>query len=165
MITVNLPWVASPFFDEILATKNLSPEQTRIVNDYHNDGFVVISNLLPERLIDRVQKDTQQKAFDPKFPITTQRDEKRVQDFWRVSEACRELATYKDVLAILQLLYDRKPIPFQTLNFRVGTQQRAHSDTIHFSSLPAQFMCGVWVALEDITEENGPVFYFPGSHK
>jgi ectoine hydroxylase-related dioxygenase (phytanoyl-CoA dioxygenase family) len=24
-------------------------------------------------------------------------------------------------------------------------------------------MCGVWVALEDITEENGPVFYYPGS--
>jgi hypothetical protein len=165
MITTNLPWVTSPFFDEILATKNLTAEQTKIVSDYHYDGFVVISGLLPESLIDRVQKDTQEKAFDPDFPIKTQRDEKRIQDFWKVSEACRELAAYKDILDILQLLYDRRPIPFQTLNFRVGTQQRAHSDTIHFSSLPAQFMCGVWVALEDITEENGPVFYFPGSHK
>ncbi len=51
------------------------------------------------------------------------------------------------------------------LSFKVGTQQRAHSDSIHFSSLPARYMCGVWVALEDITEENGPVFYCPGSHR
>lgn len=41
----------------------------------------------------------------------------------------------------------------------------AHSDTMHFSCLPARYMCGVWVALEDITEENGPLFYYPGSHK
>jgi ectoine hydroxylase-related dioxygenase (phytanoyl-CoA dioxygenase family) len=26
-------------------------------------------------------------------------------------------------------------------------------------------MCGVWVALEDIDEENGPIIYCPGSHK
>jgi hypothetical protein len=26
-------------------------------------------------------------------------------------------------------------------------------------------MCGVWVALEDITEDNGPLFYYPGSHR
>jgi ectoine hydroxylase-related dioxygenase (phytanoyl-CoA dioxygenase family) len=68
-------------------------------------------------------------------------------------------------LDVLDFLYDRPAVPFQTLTFRVGSQQRAHSDTIHFSSLPARYMCGVWVALEDVTEENGPVFYYPGSHK
>ncbi len=26
-------------------------------------------------------------------------------------------------------------------------------------------MCGVWVALEDIDETNGPLMYFPGSHR
>lgn len=26
-------------------------------------------------------------------------------------------------------------------------------------------MCGVWLAMEDIAEEAGPVFYVPGSHK
>ena len=69
------------------------------------------------------------------------------------------------LLAILEVLYGRPAVPFQTLNFSVGSQQRAHSDTIHFSSLPAKYMCGVWVALEDITEENGPVFYYPGSQR
>jgi ectoine hydroxylase-related dioxygenase (phytanoyl-CoA dioxygenase family) len=26
-------------------------------------------------------------------------------------------------------------------------------------------MCGVWVALEDIDMQNGPLVYYPGSHK
>jgi hypothetical protein len=26
-------------------------------------------------------------------------------------------------------------------------------------------MCGVWVAFEDTDDENGPLFYYPGSHK
>jgi len=51
------------------------------------------------------------------------------------------------------------------LNFPVGTQQHYHSDAVHFSSVPQGFMCGVWVALEDISEQAGPLVYYPGSHK
>ena len=51
------------------------------------------------------------------------------------------------------------------MNFRVGSQQRTHSDTIHFHCFPARFMCGVWLALEDVGADNGPLRYYPGSHK
>jgi len=165
MINANLPWIESPFFEEILKTKKLSDEQLHYVRDYQKNGFVVISGILPDSLVDNTREDADKKAFNPDFPIKTQRDDRRVQDFWKVSEASKELACHPKVLEMLRLFYDREPIPFQTLNFKFGSQQRAHSDTIHFSSLPARFMCGVWVALEDITEEKGPVFYFPGSHR
>lgn len=165
MVTANLPWIESPFFEEILKTKSLNEEELRLVKEYHENGFVTISNLLPASLIDNVRNDAETKAFNPDFPIKTYRDERRVQDFWKVSEASKELASYQPILDILKLFYDRNAIPFQTLNFKAGSQQRAHSDTIHFSSLPAKFMCGVWIALEDITEENGPVFYYPGSQR
>ena len=26
-------------------------------------------------------------------------------------------------------------------------------------------MCGVWVALEEVTPDNGPLCYYPGSHR
>lgn len=165
MISANLPWIESPFFEEILKTKSLTEEQVRYVKEYQQNGFVVISGILPESLVDSTREDADTRAFNPDFPIKTQRDERRVQDFWKVSDASRQLACHPKILEMLQLLYDREPIPFQTLNFKFGSQQRAHSDTIHFSSLPARFMCGVWVALEDITDEKGPVFYFPGSHR
>ncbi|MCE6991861.1 phytanoyl-CoA dioxygenase family protein [Dyadobacter sp. CY323] len=165
MIAANLPWIESPFFEEIVKTKNLTAEQERYVREYHENGFVVISGMLPESLIDQTRKDADEKAFNPDFPIKTQRDDRRIQDFWKVSDACKQLTSHPELLKTLELLYGREVIPFQTLNFKFGSQQRAHSDTIHFSSLPARFMCGVWVALEDITEENGPVFYYPGSHR
>ena len=51
------------------------------------------------------------------------------------------------------------------MNFYKGTQQKLHSDQIHFCSDPENLMCGLWIALEDVTMENGPLIYYPGSHK
>jgi hypothetical protein len=165
MANANIPWVESPFFDELLKARKLTAEQVDLAKEYHENGFVVLSGVIPQTLIDAVRNDAETKAFNPDFPLTTQRDTVRVQDFWEASAAAKELACYPQILETLELLYERKAVPFQTLNFRVGTQQRSHSDTVHFSSLPARYMCGVWVALEDITEENGPVFYYPGSQR
>lgn len=68
-------------------------------------------------------------------------------------------------MGLLSKLYGRKTMPFQTLNLPVGTQQPYHSDSVHAASFPERFMCGVWVALEDINLKNGPLMYFPGTHK
>ena len=90
---------------------------------------------------------------------------RRVQDAWKTVTAVRKLAVSPVVLSALKQLFGREPLPFQTLNFPVGTRQRSHSDTVHFNSIPSGFMVGVWVALEDIDEANGPLQYYPGSHK
>jgi ectoine hydroxylase-related dioxygenase (phytanoyl-CoA dioxygenase family) len=160
---MNIPWVESPFFTNLLKEKTLTEEQQKLATEYHENGFVVLKNLVDDTTIQQVRKDMDEKGYNESFNIKTHRDKVRIQDFWQYSESCKTIACNKKVLEILNLLYDREPIPFQTLNFRVGTQQRAHSDTIHFSSIPARFMCGVWVALEDTTPENGAVFYYPKS--
>jgi ectoine hydroxylase-related dioxygenase (phytanoyl-CoA dioxygenase family) len=77
----------------------------------------------------------------------------------------RAIARAPRVLALLAELYGRAPRPFQTLNFAVGTEQAPHADTIHFNSDPPTFLAGVWIALEDVDEDNGPVVYYPGSHR
>ncbi len=89
----------------------------------------------------------------------------RVQDAWMVNPAIKRLATHPRVLSFLRDLYRREPIPFQTLNFPRGSQQDAHSDAYFFNSIPAGFMCGVWVALEDIHPDSGPLVYYPGSQR
>jgi ectoine hydroxylase-related dioxygenase (phytanoyl-CoA dioxygenase family) len=98
-------------------------------------------------------------------PELLRRDPGRKQDAWFFLSAVRELACHPAVLDALRFLYGREPIPFQTLNFAYGTEQPAHSDQVHFSSMPSGFMCGVWVALEDTTLDNGPLFYYPGSQR
>lgn len=162
---MNTPWVESPFFKEILKTKKLSEDQLKLATEYHENGFVVLPGLIDEATIDAVKKDIDEKGFNPNFESNLVRDEIRVLDLWRFSEPVKSVSCNSEVLDLLEMLYARPAIPFQTLNFKVGSQQRTHSDTIHFSSLPAKYMCGVWVALEDMTPENGAVFYYPKSHK
>ena len=89
----------------------------------------------------------------------------RKQDAWRRSRYVKEIALAPAVLDMLVQLYGRDPIPFQTLNFMMPTKQQNHADEAHFSSMPHGLMCGVWIALEDIHEDAGPLVFYPGTHK
>jgi len=157
---INLPWVESPFFDTLIAEKNLSAQQKDIATHFNHEGFIVLPQLVSHELIDRALLEIQSE-----YPARVGQEPVRHQDLWKKYSSVREIASLPQVMDVLKLLYDREPIPFQTLNFKFGTQQRAHSDSIHFSSIPARYMCGVWVALEETTADNGPLFYYPRSHR
>jgi len=88
----------------------------------------------------------------------------RLQDGWLQDAAIRRLCLLPQVLELLTCLYGRRPIPFQSLNFAIGSQQPVHSDAVHFNSYPLGFMCGVWIALEDVQRDSGPLMYYPTSH-
>lgn len=124
---------------------------------YENNGFLLIE----EPIIDSSTIETLKSQVIPFYSHQAG----RAQDLWRVCPFVRDLACNPTILQILRNLYGREPIPFQTLNFIKGTEQRTHSDTIHFSNaLDQSLMCGVWVALEDIDLEQGPLHYYEGSH-
>ncbi len=124
---------------------------------YARDGYVIVEGA---DVLEGLDADGIWERFAPAFAAGAD----RVQDAWTDVAAVRAIATHPAVMATLRELYGREPIPFQSLNFRCGSEQRTHSDTIHFSTLPSGFMCGVWVALEDVTLEQGPLHYYPGSH-
>ena len=139
--------------------------------EYEAQGFLVFDPEVDERTIDEAAAAVgamylaEDGPGDRSGKLVAYRDSRRVQDAWKVVPAVKAIARAPRVLQLLHDLYGRKPLPFQTLNFRVGSEQQPHSDTIHFNSRPAGYMCGVWVALEDIDRDNGPVVYYPGSHK
>ena len=155
----NLPWTESPFFEVELKKSTLSDADKAFVKKFAEDGYAIIDPEIDESHIDSIVE-----QLAPQFEKITN-NEYRIQDAWKFNEYVRKVAVSKAVLNKLRLLYQREPIPFQTLNFPVGTQQATHSDMIHFNSIPQRFMCGVWVAFEDIDESNGPLHYYPGSHK
>ncbi|HEX2122277.1 MAG TPA: phytanoyl-CoA dioxygenase family protein [Thermoanaerobaculia bacterium] len=158
---LNRPWVDSPYFPTLLKRANLAPEMETLVRDYARDGYVVVDPKLDDELIERAARDM--RVISPEQLIFS--DHIRLQDAWTLSENIRRIATAPAVIDVLRVLYQREPYPFQTLNFHCGSQQRTHSDTIHFGSIPYGFMAGVWIALEDIDEANGPLHYFPQSQK
>jgi len=156
--TVNLPWTESPFFEADLREANLDEATARQVRHFAEKGYLIFDPQIPMSVLDEARQQA-----EPLIPSTQANS--RVQDAWKTVPAVQQIASAPKVMAMLQVLYRREPIPFQTLNFAVGTQQRTHSDSIHFNSIPQRFMCGVWVALENVRDDNGPLHYFPKSHK
>lgn len=159
-----IPLVESPFFEEAL--DSLAPEYRSVAVDLNRNGYAVFD--FPDRGIEEKIEGIK-RDFHSRYDWDSWRagklDSLRIQDAWRDDSRVRDIATNPGVLKLLSALYGRQAFPFQTLSFAVGTQQAAHSDYTHFNSIPDRFMCGVWLAFEDVDEENGPLFYYPGSHK
>ncbi|HEX7856271.1 MAG TPA: phytanoyl-CoA dioxygenase family protein [Sphingobium sp.] len=164
-----VPLVESPFFSQAVEEMDLSPLEHDIAVQLHERGYAVLD--FPDPLIGE-RMDRIRQRLGPYFGIDfadpaaiKNAAGTRLQDAWFYDEDVRAIAANADVLALLSKLYGRQAFPFQTLNFPVGTQQAAHSDSVHFSSLPERFMCGVWLAFEDIDVDAGPLLYYPASHK
>ncbi|MEQ8818601.1 MAG: phytanoyl-CoA dioxygenase family protein [Thalassobaculum sp.] len=164
-----VPAIEASWFDDDAGREAADPEIARIARDLGENGFAVLD--FPDPEIETLAEEIKASLL-PRFDFERWRrelwpkaDGLRLQDAWSEVEAVRRIACNARILEILEALYGRKPFPFQTLNFPVGTQQHFHSDAVFFSSVPERFMCGVWVALEDIDDDNGPLLYYPGSHK
>lgn len=153
----NFPWVESPFFEWHLSNMDISSSREELARSYRRDGYLALPFDLPdfEQTAQRIVRN-----LAPRYG-----GERRLQDAWTFDDDVRRIAVHEPILDVLRFLYGREPIPFQTLNFPIGTEQPLHCDAAHFNSVPERFMCGVWVALEDVDSDNGPLEYVPGSHR
>ena len=154
----------SPSHQPALNTNPIDPSS--VAADLERDGFAVIN--FPESNLDRMAEDIWQ-SLQPFYKWDDYRAGKteglRVGDTWKWKKNVRSIATNPVIIELLSKLYERRAFAFQTLNFAVGTQQHVHADLVHFCAHPPHFMCGVWLALEDVTRAAGPLIYYPGSHK
>lgn len=152
----------SPDFDSHF--RDAPSDLLALAHDLRDQGYAVVDfpdpeiDAICERLISR---------FKDHFHHNTRLTNVWEKD-WSWNPGGRDalqLAVNPRIIEILTAIFGRQAFPFQTLNFRSGSQQRAHSDTVHFASDPSHFVCGVWVALEDVGPESGPLFYYPESHR
>jgi ectoine hydroxylase-related dioxygenase (phytanoyl-CoA dioxygenase family) len=156
-------------------------EGETVREEFERDGYLVFDPGISDEAIDaaiaRIEPEFRLEGRAERFArrarrallgrdkALSARHEIRIQDAWAVCDEVREIATAPRVMATLRELYGREPRPFQTINFRYGSEQHPHSDAWHFNSEPAGLMCGVWVALEDVDMERGPLVYYPGSQR
>lgn len=154
---LDIPWIDEPHFEKLLDASGLDARMREKVNFFAREGYLLIDLEIP---------DFEALAAEVVTACSKRQDyDVRVMDAWESTPSVKRLALLPSVLSLLQVLYRRTPIAMQTLNFSRGTEQRPHSDAFHFNSLPPGFMCGVWIALEEIDDLNGPLVYYPGSHK
>jgi hypothetical protein len=81
------------------------------------------------------------------------------------SALIRQITADPVIGKLLNFLLDKEMVPFQTINFISGSGQKAHSDSVHMTTYPLGYLAAIWIALEDVSADSGPLFYYPGSHK
>jgi len=165
-----IPFVESPLFYKELDQLEFTDLERKAAISLHERGYAVLDfpDVELDQRIERIQASLAPRfglSFGDRSAITNTGENQRIQDAWLFDPDVKAIAANSTILDLLHKLYGRPAFPFQTLNFPVGTQQHLHSDANHFSSLPERFMCGVWVAFEDVDSTAGPLTYLPGSHK
>ena len=77
----------------------------------------------------------------------------------------RQIAYTPNVKVAVAELLGGEPLICNSLNFERGSQQGAHVDTWYMPPPVQDRMVAASFALEDVDEYNGPLFYYPGSHR
>lgn len=130
---------------------------TRQLDDIDRHGYTVVRAVAPLEQVERLRCHLES-AF-----VT--RPDGRLVNAWAFDAQVRALATAAGPLACAGDVLGGPAVAFQTLNFRMGTSQAPHSDAIHFDTVPSGGVCAIWVALEDVGPDQGPVEVYPGSHR
>jgi len=145
-------------------TYNSLPElrKDEILN-WSRDGYAILRGFFSDEKVATVNDEIDRMLKDG--TVKFRHAEKKIEFAIRHSQLLRDLGTHPQLLKILNLLLDREAVLFQSLNFINGSQQRTHSDSIHMTTYPLGNLIAVWIALEDVGPEQGPLHYYPGSHK
>lgn len=73
------------------------------------------------------------------------------------------------IQGIVAALLGPNPILFQDMALVkppfIGSEKPWHQDNAYFSVTPLTAICGVWIALDDATVENGCMHVIPGGHR
>jgi hypothetical protein len=127
-------------------------------------GYTVLENFFPEKDTSALNAEVDEllKSGKAGFNFTG----RKIFNLWETSRLADErFFRNPELTRLLSFLLGKKVAPFQSLNFTLGSEQRAHSDSIHMTTEPPGYLVATWIALEDCTAENGALFYYPGSHR
>jgi len=161
------PWLDAPdAFARMQAHPGFAkfPAPTReAMLRWPEDGFVVLRGLFTDTEVaamnaevDRLIRD---KVVD--FNFTG----RKIMFAFHHSALLRKYVHDRRILDVMDFLLGKRMKVFQSINFLTGSEQHAHSDSIHMTTHPLGYMTAAWIALEPITADNGPLIYHVGSHK
>lgn len=142
---------------------NFTSDVQDAILQWPEKGYLILKHLLPDETTDAISQEVQRllshHSVDFNYTGT------KIMDAHRHSAVINEVFKHDQLLQLLSFLLGRKAIPFQTINFLEGSRQRAHADVMHMSTYPQGFLIAAWIALEDISADAGPLFYYSGSHQ
>ncbi len=140
----------------------LSAESRQSIQDFDEKGYAIIDSFFSASEVDTINREIDDLLAGGSIKFS---NGNKIMFAFHKAESIKKAGKNKQLLAVLSYLLGREVVLFQSINFLKGSQQRTHSDSIHMTTYPLGNLIAAWVALEDITEANGPLHYYEGSHK
>jgi ectoine hydroxylase-related dioxygenase (phytanoyl-CoA dioxygenase family) len=147
-----------------------------MISNYERDGVVLIHQFLGAEEVAAVRTELERYirydlVAQPVDARTFEKDEKTVRNLWRLEKYngwFRRLGERADILTLVAPLLHGQPVLVGVETFnkpaRIGSGVPYHQDNAYFCQTPPD-MLTVWIAIDAVTEANGPVFFVKGSHK
>ncbi len=148
----------------------------KIVSDYQCDGVVRIRNLFSKKNIAEIRAEIERYiSMDlpskPRDARTMEMDGKTIRNLWRLNrynEYFKALGESVEIKELVAKLVDGDPILVGVETFnkpaRIGSGVPFHQDNAYFCQAPPD-MLTLWVAIDEVTVENGAVYFIKGSQK
>ncbi|MEO6844733.1 MAG: phytanoyl-CoA dioxygenase family protein [Ginsengibacter sp.] len=150
---------------KLLSTKlyqRLDEINQQSVLSFEENGYAIVKNYLLAEQADVINDEIASLLKEKKIKFT---NGNKIMFAIHSSMLLRKIGNDAALNEFLAVLMGGNARLFQSINFLMGSEQDTHSDSIHMTTYPLGGLLGVWLALEDITEENGPLHYYPKSHK
>ncbi|MDP1586648.1 MAG: phytanoyl-CoA dioxygenase family protein [Prosthecobacter sp.] len=146
------------------------------LTDYERDGVVLVRSFLSTDEVAAVRAELgryirDDLAAQPVDARTFEKDEKTVRNLWRLEKYnpwFLALGERENIKALIAPLVHGEPVLVGVETFnkpaRIGSGVPYHQDNAYFCQTPPD-MLTVWIAIDAVTQANGPVFFVKGSHK
>ncbi|HTF04711.1 MAG TPA: phytanoyl-CoA dioxygenase family protein [Bacteroidia bacterium] len=161
-----IPWLDRADAKEKLGAhpelKTFDAEIQKQITGWSDNGYMILPGFFTAQA-DRVNSDLDEIKREKKLDFDYTNS--RIMNAWEASELVRKIVHDPEMKRLLSFLLGKPVTPFQTINFFKGSEQHTHSDFIHMTTEPKGFLVAAWIALEDIGDGQGPLHYYPGSHK
>ncbi len=163
----------APWFDRSSAEErvmalrekgDLNRQDADALSRFIKEGYTLLDGPIDEELIDRVNVDLNH-AIESDWQDYQFGSSQRLEHLHLTYPSFYQLWTHPRIMNFLNFVFEVPARPCQTLTYVFGSQQDLHQDTVHLTSFPAGYMCGVWIALEDVQNNSGELMVVPGSHR
>ncbi len=153
----------------------MNTDAAQISAEYERDGMACVRGFLTMEEVAAVRAELDRYIRDdlatkPLDARTLEADEKTVRNLWRLeqhNEFFRTLGERADIRALVAPLVHGEPVLMGVETFnkpaRIGSGVPYHQDNAYFCQSPPD-MLTVWIAIDAVTQANGPVFFVRGSH-
>jgi phytanoyl-CoA hydroxylase len=147
----------------------------QLLQAYKRDGVVRIREFLSAAEVDRIRAEIDRYIREdldskPADAATREADGITVRNLWRLEQHnafLREIAERPSIRNLIAPLAGGLPIleGIETFNkpARVGSGVPYHQDNAYFCQTPPD-MLTLWIAIDPVTESNGPIYFVKGSH-